>query len=218
MIEAHAAEVARGQNTGSFPGDRLAGICMVAAPLLLTTAAALFIGISEGGARQQLAGFETNNTRALAAVNIAVAGVILTAFAVAGVAALVTRQRPGLGHAGGALTIVGLFGPAFFLGIDYVGIHLARLTDRNGAVAVFEKAAATPNVVNVAGPALVVGFVLLAAGTAKTGVLPLARSWALGATALAPIGLISGFVVITVVAWLALAVALVPLGVRLLQR
>ncbi len=218
MIEAHAAEAAHGHNTGSFPGDRLAGICMVTAPLLLTTGAALFIGIYEGGARNQLAAFEANNTRALAAVNIALAGVILTAFAVAGVAALVTRQRPGLGRAGGALTIVGLFGPAFFLGIDNVGIHLARLTDRNGAVAVFEQASATPNIANVAGPALVVGFVLLAVGAAKTGVLPLARSWALGATALAPIGLISGFVVISVVAWLALAVALVPLGVGLLRR
>jgi hypothetical protein len=130
----------------------------------------------------------------------------------------VAAHRPGLGRAGGALTIIGLFGPAFFLGINHLEIQLADLADRAGAAAAFESAETTPNIINLAGPALVVGLILLAVGTAKTGVLPRPRSWALGLAALAPVGLISGIVVISVVAWLALAIALVPLGLRYLLQ
>jgi hypothetical protein len=199
-------------------GQRFTGLCMVAAPLLLAAGATLLIGIYEGSASDQLGAMADNEARATAAVNLAIAGVVLAAFAVAGLAASVAAHRPGLGRAGGALTIIGLFGPAFFLGINHLEIQLADLTDRAGAAAAFESAETTPNIINLAGPALVVGFILLAVGTAKTGVLPRPRSWALGLAALAPVGLISGIVVISVVAWLALAIALVPLGLRYLLQ
>ena len=218
MTELHTPETVREQPNEFLAGNRFTGVCMIAAPLLLTAGAALLVGIYEGSAGDQLGAFAAEEARATAAVNVAIAGVVLAAFAVAGVAASVARHRPGLGRAGGTLTIIGLFGPAFFLGIDHVGIQLADLADRAGAVLVFENAETTPNIVNLAGPALIVGLVLLAVGTAKTGVLPRPRSWALGTAAFAPIGLISGFVIISVVAWLGLAVALVPLGFRLLRR
>jgi len=212
-----AADTVRQPPTEFFAGDRFTGLCMIAAPLLLATGAALLVGIYEGSADDRLEAFAANQARASVAVNAAIAGVVLAVFAVAGVAVMVARHRPGLGRAGGTLTIIGLFGPAFFLGINHVGIQLADLADRPGAARVFENAETTPNIVNLAGPALLVGFVLLAVGTAKTGVLPRPRSWALGAAALIPIGLISGFVIISVIACLALAAALVPLGFRLLR-
>jgi len=217
VTDPHTTETVREPPKESFAGDRFTGLCMIAAPLLLTTGAALLVGIYEGSANDQLEAFAANQARATAAVNVAIAGVVLAAFAVAGLAASVARHRPGLGHAGGTLTLIGLFGPAFFLGIDHVGVQLADLTDRAGAATVFENAVTTPNILNLAGPALIVGLVLLAIGTAKTGVFPRPRSWALGTAALAPIGFISGFVIISVVAWLAFAVALVPHGFRLLR-
>lgn len=199
------------------PAGRLTGASMIAAPILLTVGAALLIGIYEGSAGERLAGFAANEARATAALNVAVAGVVLAVFAVAGVAAAVTPTHPRLGRAGGALTTIGLFGPAFFLGIDHLGMELAGMADRAAAAAAFESGETTPNIANLAGPALVIGFILLAVGAAKAGVLPRSRCWALGLTACAPIGLISGVVVISVVAWIAFAIAIVPLGARWLR-
>lgn len=200
-----------------FAGRRFTGVCMVAAPLLLTAGAVLLMGIYGRGPSERVGAYAENEVRATVAVNLAMAGTVLAAFALAGVGALVAARCPRLGRAGGALAVIGLFGPAFFLGINHVGIRLGDLADRAGAGAVFQDAEATPNIVNLAGPALLVGFVLLAIGTAKAGVLPRSRSWALGIAAVAPVGLISGIVVISVVAWLALAFALAPLGRDILR-
>jgi hypothetical protein len=200
-----------------FAGRRFTGVCMIAAPLLLTAGAVLLMGIYGGSPSARVGAYADNEVRASVAVNLAIAGTVLATFALAGVAALVATRRPGLGRAGGVLAIIGLFGPAFYLGINHVGIRLGDLADRAGAGAVFQDAEATPNIVNLAGPALLVGFLLLAIGTAKAGVLPRWRSWALGLAALAPVGLMSGIVVISIVAWLALAFALAPLGRDILR-
>ncbi len=198
-------------------GAHLTGASMVAAPILLMAGAALLIGIYEGSPAERLAAFADNEARATVALNIAIAGVVLTVFAVAGIAAAVTPTHPHLGRTGGALATIGLFGPAFFLGIDYLGIELAGMADRAAAATALENGETTPNIVNLAGPALVFGFILLAIGTARAGVLPRSRSWALGLTALAPVGLISGIVVISVVAWIAFGIAVIPMGIRLLR-
>ena len=200
-----------------FPGSRLTGLSMVAGPVLLVAGAALLVGIYDPSATDQLAGFVEHEARATVALNTAIAGTVLTVFAVLGLAPAVAARHRRLGRGGGALTIIGLFGPAFFLGVNHLGVHVADLADRGGVATAFEKAHTTPSIVNLTGPALVVGFILLAVGAAKSGVLSRSRSWALGLAAVAPLGLISGVVVISVVAWLALAVALVPLGFELLR-
>ena len=119
---------------------------------------------------------------------------------------------------GGALAVIGLFGPAFFLGVNYLNIQLADIADQAGAATALEDAESTLNIVNICGPALLVGLVVLAVGAAKSGVLSRSGSIALGLSALAPLGLLSGVIVISIAAWLALAVALIPLGLRTLRE
>ncbi|MGH9087254.1 MAG: hypothetical protein ACRDYZ_03965, partial [Acidimicrobiales bacterium] len=72
-------------------------------------------------------------------------------------------------------------------------------------------------IMNVSGPALIIGFILLAVGAAKVGLLPRSRAVALGLTALLPVGFISGYIVFSVIGFAFGAVALVPLGVAALR-
>lgn len=200
--------------TATFPGPSMTGIAMVVAPLLLMTGAALFVGLYGATGAERLEAIADHRGRAFAAVNFAMAGTILLVFAVAGLSAAVSRQRPRLGRIGGVLTIIGLFGPAFFLGADFLSIQLTDLADRAGAVTAVEDSATVPNIVNLCGPALIAGLVILAIGAYKSGMLPRSRSWALGLAALAPVGFVSGFMPIAVGAWFCLAIALVPLGLE----
>ena len=76
------------------PAGRLTGVSMIAAPILLTVGAALLIGIYEGSPAERLAAFADNEARATAALNVAIAGVVLAVFAVAGVAAAISSGIP----------------------------------------------------------------------------------------------------------------------------
>lgn len=69
------------------------------------------------------------------------------------------------------LTSVGDRADQFFAGRRFTGVCMIAAPLLLTAGAVFQDAEATPNIVNLAGPALLVGFVLLAIGTAKAGVL-----------------------------------------------
>jgi hypothetical protein len=73
-------------------------------------------------------------------------------------------------------------------------------------------------IMNVTGPCLVIGFILLALGAAKAGVLRRPAAVALGITCLIPFGFISGHLAISVVGFVCTAIALVPLGVDLLRQ
>jgi hypothetical protein len=190
---------------------------MIASPLLLTVGSALLVGIYKIDAAEQLAAFADHRGRAIAAVNFAIAGTVVAALAIVGLSAAVGQLQPRLGRLGGALTLIGLFGPAFFLGANSLAIELTDIGDRAAAARALEDAATTPTIVNLAGPALLVGLIVLAVGASRSGVLSRGGSWALGLTALAPVGLISGVIVIAILAWLSMAVALVPLGIRNLR-
>src|SRR4051812_1691575 len=81
-------------DTVGFPGGRMTGISMIAAPALLVAGAALFLGIYDKSGKEQLQAIAENTARAHAAVNLAIAGTAMTVFAVAGLAAAIARQRP----------------------------------------------------------------------------------------------------------------------------
>lgn len=190
---------------------------MILAPLLLITGATLFIGIYDQPGAAHLAAAVAHRARAMAAVNCAIAGVVIAAIAVAGLATMVSLRQPRLGRLGGILTLVGLFGPGFFLGVNFLTIALAGLEGRTALVDALATAEKTLSIVNVTGPALVVGLILLAVGSVKSGVLTKPRGWALGLAAVAPVGFISGVIVIAAAAWTCLAAALVPLGIQCLR-
>lgn len=203
----------------SFPGITVTGVCMIAAPPLAVAGAAT--GISWYAARgiAFMDGMAAHHTLAAVGFNLVLAAMMLLLVAVIGLARMICATYPRLGRTGGIATVVGLCGPLFFNGVYFAGFQLAGTSGQAAGAVAMDQAQIIPRIVmNVSGPALVLGFVLLAVGAAKAGVLSRPTAWALGLTCIIPAGFISGYLAIAMVAFAGTAVALVPLGFRLLRE
>ncbi|HEX5475588.1 MAG TPA: hypothetical protein VFX12_13090 [Vicinamibacterales bacterium] len=202
----------------SFPGRIVSGICLVAGPLLAVSACLLAVGVYGASGATFVHGMGEHRLRGSIEFSLQFAAMATLLFAVVEVAERIARVRPGLGRTAGVLTIVGILGPIFFNGVYFGAFQLAGGPEEPAAARLVDLAQVIPSVlVNVAGPALVAGFILLGVGAAKARVLPVWRAWALGLTCLIPVGFISGFIVISALAFACTAVALVPLGIRTLR-
>ncbi|MDN5794752.1 MAG: hypothetical protein L0H79_03250 [Intrasporangium sp.] len=201
-----------------FPGARITGVCAVVAPPLAVAASALGIASYHAAGQDFVAGMVAHPTTFGLAIQVSLASLILLLIAVAGVAGAVAAIRPGLGRTAGLLTVIGLCGPISFQSIYWAASQLTDTGAHRAAAAVLidESQVIPRTVMNVSGPALVVGFVLLAVATARSGLLSPGRAVLLGMAALMPFGFISGHLLISVIAFAGLAAALVPLGWPLL--
>lgn len=201
-----------------FPGRTVTGLCMIIAPLLALIGSLLPIGIYHAKGVDFAAGMAAHHMRAGLAFNFAVAGMMLMIFAVVGVAQAIAAVRPRLGQAGGVIAIIGICGPLFFNGVYFGGYHLTDPSTQSIAGKMMDQAQMIPsNIINISGPALIVGFILLAIGAAKAGVLGRWQAWALGLSCIVPVGFISGFIVIAAIGYVASALALLPFGLQLLR-
>lgn len=207
------AEIGRG-----FPGPAISGISLIAAPILGAIGSALAIGVYHFKGADMMAGMAAHHARAVAGINLAVTATVLMVFAVTAVAASVAARRRSLGTTAGVLTIVGLAGPVYFEGMYWGASFLTAPRWQAAGAALIDGTNHFPNtIVNLSGPALIIGFILLAVGTVKAGVLPRSRAACVGAAALLPLGFISGYIALSAVGFAAAAVALVPLGLRTLR-
>jgi len=202
-----------------FPGRTLAGIAMVAAPPLAFIGSTLGISSYDERGARFVQGMVAHPVLFDLGAQFALSGVIVLMVAVIGLAQLVAPARPRLGRTGALLSLIGLCGPVSFESTYWAASHLTDTEAHRGAAALMiDTSQIIPStVMNVSGPALVVGFVLLAVAAAKAGVLGRTRAIALGATCLIPVGFISGYLAISAAVFVLTGVALVPLGVRLLR-
>ncbi|HET7035458.1 MAG TPA: hypothetical protein VFI42_07240 [Thermomicrobiaceae bacterium] len=201
-----------------FPGDTIAGVCMIVGPIVMVITALLGIGIYHAAGIDYVRGMAAHPTRAAVVFDCFVAGWMFYTVALIGLAGQITAARPWLGRAAGIVTIVGLFGPVFFNGVYFGGFQLTDPSQQAAAGYLIDHAQIIPsNVINLSGPALVIGFIALAIGAAQAGVLGRWRAAALGLGCIMSAGFISGYIVISAVAFLGTAIALVPLGVSLLR-
>ncbi|WP_310962283.1 hypothetical protein [Nocardioides terrisoli] len=203
-----------------FPGAAVAGVCLVVAPLLAVVGSALGIDIYHAKGAAFVAGMVAHPDRMNLAIQLALAAMVLMVFAVAGLATMISASRPGWGRTAGVVTVVGLCGPISFESTYWGAWHLLGSGAQRAAAAhMIDQSQIIPRtIMNVSGPALVVGFLLLAIGAARAGVLRRPQAVFLGLTCVVPAGFISGHLVIAVIAFAACAVATVPLGVGLLRR
>jgi hypothetical protein len=201
-----------------FPGRSVTGLCMIVAPLLAILGSLLPIGIYHAKGADFVAGMAGHHLRGEFTFNFAVAGTILLIFAIIGMAQAIAQVRPRLGQTAGVLVIIGLCGPLFFNGVYFGGFQLTDPSTQSIAGKMMDQAQIIPsNIINISGPALVIGFILLGISAAKAGVLPRWQAWALGLTCIVPVGFISGFIVIAAIGFVCAALALLPLGLRLLR-
>jgi hypothetical protein len=193
---------------------------MVAAPLLALAGTAAGIDSYHARGADFLAGMVAHPHSFDVAIQLAQAAMVLLLVAVVGLATMICATRPRWGRAGGVVAAIGLCGPISFESVYWAASSLTDTAAHRaaGAVLIDQSQIIPRTVMNVTGPCLLVGFILLAVASAKAGVLGRPAAVALGMTALIPFGFISGYLVISLVGFLGTAVALVPLGLALLRH
>ncbi|MFD8145347.1 hypothetical protein [Streptomyces sp. NPDC059708] len=198
-----------------FPGRWAGGVSLVAAPALLAAGVLLrlpfhFFFPEQLVARVEHPGLITVSYSAFAA------GTVLLWPALAVLAARIGRRSPALALWGGILAVLGLFARTFHAGVDHLAFQLA---DRQGAEAAGRFVGETYgafHIFSALNPAIMGGWLLLAAGAWRAGVLGPLRASALAVTAALPLGVLKGTTPLSVVAVAGLCLALVPLGVTVL--
>jgi len=210
----------RQHGAGAFPGPLVSGISLVVSPILAIVGTGLAIGDYSESGSVFAADMARHHGLLVTGINISITGVTLGLFVVIFLAQAICTTHPRLGRAAGVLAIIGLMGPMFFEGIFWGASHVVDTTaHQNVAATLIDRSNMVPTTIdNVSGPCLLVGFILLAVGTAKSGVLSTPRSWALGVTCLIPFGFISGYIIISTIAFVGLAIAVVPLGIQVLRE
>lgn len=213
------AAAARRAGERGFPGPWVGGICLVVTPVIAVVSSAMAIGAYSESGPKLAAGLADHHARMVWALNLNLLGVMLALFVVAFLAQAISATHPRLGRAGGVLTLLGLLGPGFFLGIFWGASHIVDTpAHQRVAALLIDGSNKVPTTIdNISGVCLLAGFTVLGVGAARSGLLGRGRAAALAVTALIPFGFISGYMVISCLAFCGLAVAVLPLGVQVLR-
>ena len=198
-----------------FPGRWIGGIALVAGPLLWLTGVLLRLPFPFFFP-QQLAAYAQAPGQMFAAYSCVLIGQILVALGIAAAAELIGRTRPALATWGGLLVVLGLFARTFHAGADHLAFQLVAPLGVTGASDVVGKSYGAAHVVAALNPAIMFGWPVLALGAWRSGIMPWWRALALASMATLMLGVLKGSTWTSVVCLSGLAIALVPLGVRVL--
>ncbi|MEV6394045.1 hypothetical protein AB0M39_04565 [Streptomyces sp. NPDC051907] len=199
-----------------FPGRWAGGVCLVAGPLLLGAGVLLripfpFFFPEQLAARVEHPGLITASYGAFAA------GTVLLWPALAVLAARIGRRSPGLALWGGIFAVLGLFARTFHAGVDHLAFQLADREGARAATRFVGEAYGAFHIFSALNLAIMGGWLLLAVGAWRAGVLGPVRALALAATAALPLGVLKGATALSVVAVAGLCLAVVPLGITVLR-
>ncbi|MCD0447032.1 hypothetical protein LO763_25780 [Glycomyces sp. A-F 0318] len=205
----------------TFPGRWLGGTALVAAPMLLLTGVLLRSG-HDFFFPEQLRAFAAHPALMTASYTCFLAGNMLLWPAVAVLTARIGRTRPHWALWGGAMALFGLFARTFHAGADHLAFQLAADQGPEAATGAVADAYGAWHLMSAFSVAIMAGWIVLAIGAFRSeafgsGLLGTARAAALASMALLPLGVLKGTTPLSVVAACGLAVALVPMGVRVLR-
>lgn len=207
---------APGEATDRFPGPWLAGLSLTLAPPLLLAGTVLRLGVPFFFP-DQLAGYARHPALMGVSYGMVLAGLVALWPGVLAVAARVGVTRPRWAAAGVTLVLLGLFARTFHHGVDTFAFGLV---DSAGVAAATDAVASyygrPEYVVSSLTACVMAGWIVLAAGCYLSRTLGALRSLALALMAGLMIGVLKGSTVASVVEVTGLAVAFVPLGVRIL--
>lgn len=204
------------RDASPFPGRWVAGVALVAGPLLMLTGVLLRAPF-DFFFPEQLAAYARHPDLMAAAYGTFIAGNVVLWPAVVGLAARIGVHRPGWALWGGTLAVSGLFARVFHAGVDHLAFQLARSQGVESATRAVGDAYGAFHIFSVLSAAILAGWVVLAVGAYRSGVLGPVRAVALGLMAVLPLGVLKGTTSLSIVAVAGLAVALVPLGVTVLR-
>lgn len=198
-----------------FPGRWVGGTALVVAPLLLLTGVLLRLQFPFFFP-QQLNAYSQHPALLTAAYSCFLAGNILLWPAVLSLTRLIMARQPGWALWGGSLTMLGLFARTFHAGIDHLAFQLVRLHGSSLATSTVAKSYGAFHVVASLNAAIFFGWIVLAIGAYRSGVLGLPRSIALGLMSALMMGVLKGTSATSVIATAGLCTALAPLGAKIL--
>ncbi|MFC4591407.1 hypothetical protein [Sphaerisporangium corydalis] len=199
-----------------FPGRWVEGAGLVLGPSLMLAGVLLRADV-DGFFPQQLAAVAASPARMTASYSAFVAGNVLLWPAVIALARRVGRTRPVWALWGGVMVLLGLFARTFHAGVNHLAFQLVDVQGAPAAQQVMADTYGAFHIFHTLSAAVFFGWIVLAVGTWRAGVLGIVRSVALGLMAALPIGVLKGTGPMSVVATLGLCVALLPLGVRVLR-
>ncbi|HYF63881.1 MAG TPA: hypothetical protein VD886_13760 [Herpetosiphonaceae bacterium] len=200
----------------SFPGRWIGGACLVLGPLLLLAGAAVRMPF-HFFFPQQLAAFADHPGRITAAYSLYALGHATLAFAVLTLTGLIWRWNRVWAAWAGGFAILGLFTRIFHSGIDHLAFQLVQVQSLEQATRAVDESYRAFHVFRYLNGAIMMGWILLAIGAYRSGVLGRARALALGMMAMVPFGTLKG-TEIRSIGLIGLAIACIPLGIAILRQ
>ncbi|HYF64382.1 MAG TPA: hypothetical protein VD886_16280, partial [Herpetosiphonaceae bacterium] len=146
------------------------------------------------------------------------AGYLLLWPAVIVLAQQIAATHPGLARWAGIFVIAGLLGRMFHAGADHLAFQFARAMGATAATAEVAATYGAFHIVKVINPMIMAGWVILAVGAYRAGLLGLGRAGGLALMAGVPLGVLKGTTLFSLLGAGGLGLACVPLGIRLLRR
>lgn len=188
------------------------GTAMVLAPFLLI--AAVLTRFRYGLLfDDQLAAYGESSTLVTWSYALFALGVVALVPAVVTLARRVGATRPGWAVWGGTLVVLGLLARVFHAGADHMAFRFADAIGVDTTTAAVRESYGAFHVFATFSIAIMTGWIVLAIGAKRAGVLGWTGTIGLALVSALPLGVLKGATVFSLVAVLGLAVALVPAGI-----
>ncbi|GAA3428543.1 hypothetical protein ACQP10_07230 [Streptosporangium sandarakinum] len=200
-----------------FPGRWVEGAGLVLGPSLMLAGVLLRAGF-DGFFPEQLAAFAENPVLMTASYGAFAVGNVLLWPAVIALVRRVWAVRPRWALWGGVMVMSGLLARSFHSGVSHLAFQLVDVQGIEAAQRAVADSYGAFHPFHPLSPAIFFGWIVLAVGAWRAGVLGVARSVALALTSALPIGVLKGTGPMSVVAVLGLCAALVPLGIGVLRN
>jgi hypothetical protein len=201
----------------AFPGAWLGGVSLIAGPLLLLTGTLLRLGVPFFFPHQ-LAAYQRQPMLIATAYGLFLAGTIALWPGIAVVAVRIGATRPAWARWGGSLVMFGLFARTFHYGISTFAFSLVDSAGLSAATQAVSAYYTFPEwVASSLTIAVMLGWIVLAAGCFLSRTLRLAPAVALALMSGLMVGVLKGSTWASAVQVAGLAVAFVPLGVTYLR-
>ena len=200
-----------------FPGRWVGGIALIIAPLLFLSGMLL-------RARfhfffpQQLEAFNKFPGLIITSYNLFVIGNIFLWPAILTLARLIGKRKNQLAIWGGVFVMFGLFARTFQAGINHLAFQLVRIEGLDGATRIIADSYGAFNIIATLNGTIMFGWILLAAGAFRSQVMGLFRAVALALMAGLMSGVLKGSSLYSIIAATGLCIALIPLGIQVLQN
>ncbi|MEC0258616.1 hypothetical protein PAEVO_16350 [Paenibacillus sp. GM2FR] len=203
--------------SNDFPGRWIGGVALILGPLLLMVGVALRYKFNFFFP-DQLVAFKEHPTIIIASYSAFAAGNILLLPAVILLSKMISIKRPGWAFWGATFAIFGLLTRTFHAGIDHLAFQLVRQQNVDIATKVIANSYGAFHIFKTFNLAIMIGWIVLAIGSYRSGVLKIYQCVALALMSTLPLGVLKGSTTFSFIATAGLCVALLPLGFKVLTE